>query len=100
MWVLVQGGALIKDLLNIEVVATLNMAFCELHHNKFCSGHKQAQEECGTVRSSKHLPESILQAQNPALANPRMQRLHRKARKVARAGNKADGGAGGDVERN
>ncbi|KAK9908125.1 hypothetical protein WJX75_002968 [Coccomyxa subellipsoidea] len=45
----VKGGALIRDLLNIEVVATLNAAFCELHHSTRCSGHTVTQEECERV---------------------------------------------------
>ncbi|BDA45094.1 Peptidyl serine alpha-galactosyltransferase [Coccomyxa sp. Obi] len=44
-----KGGALIRDLLNIEVVATLNAAFCELHHIKHCSGHEKVQKECQKV---------------------------------------------------
>ncbi|EIE24798.1 hypothetical protein COCSUDRAFT_41089 [Coccomyxa subellipsoidea C-169] len=41
-----KGGERIRNLLNIEVVATLNMAFCELHHNKLCGEHEQAKQEC------------------------------------------------------
>ncbi len=50
-----QGGELIRNLLNIEVVATLNMAFCDLHHNKMCATHEQSQQECNRVRR-RHIP--------------------------------------------
>ncbi|KAK9918893.1 hypothetical protein WJX75_007917 [Coccomyxa subellipsoidea] len=41
-----KGGERIRNLLNIEVVATLNMAFCELHHKKLCGDHEQTEREC------------------------------------------------------
>ena len=34
----IQDGLYVRDLLNIEIGATLNMAFCELHHRRHCSG--------------------------------------------------------------
>ena len=46
-----QAGQYVRDLLNIEVVATLNMAFCELHHKKACSG-ENVRRECGKVRGN------------------------------------------------
>ncbi|CAL8464127.1 g3662 [Coccomyxa elongata] len=46
-----KGGELIRNLLNIEVVATLNMAFCDLHHNKLCAAHEQSQKECSRAAS-------------------------------------------------
>ena len=45
-----QGGDLIKDLLNIEVVASLNQAFCKLHHSlEHCSNTAYAHTECAKV---------------------------------------------------
>ena len=51
-----QGGERIRNLLNIEVVATLNMAFCELHHKKLCGGDAQTDRECDRVQSAGHIP--------------------------------------------
>jgi hypothetical protein len=51
-----QGGERIRNLLNIEVVATLNMAFCELHHKKLCGDHEQTERECDRVQSAGHIP--------------------------------------------
>lgn len=45
----VQGGDLIRDLLNLEVVATLNTAFCNLHHRRQCISHPRLQRECDKV---------------------------------------------------
>ncbi len=47
-----QAGQYVRDLLNIEVVTTLNMAFCELHHKKACSG-ENVRRECGKVGQIK-----------------------------------------------
>ncbi len=45
-----QGGDLIKDLLNIEVVASLNQAFCQLHHSsELCSNATYAHTQCAKV---------------------------------------------------
>jgi hypothetical protein len=44
----VQGGQRVRDLLNIEIGATLNAAFCELHHRSRCSG-ALVERECGKV---------------------------------------------------
>ena len=52
----VQGGALVKDLLNIEVVAVLNQAFCHLHHYKFCPRTDELMQQCGMVRTACHIP--------------------------------------------
>ena len=41
---------MIKDLLNIEVVATLNQAFCKLHHSlEHCSSNTYARTQCTKV---------------------------------------------------
>ncbi|CAL5226830.1 g9694 [Coccomyxa viridis] len=48
-----KGGDLIKDLLNIEVVATLNHAFCSLHHSlDRCSNATYAHTQCAKVEQS------------------------------------------------
>ena len=53
-----QGAQLAQDLLNIEVVATLNQGFCHLHHLKFCPRTEQLLAECAkvnfTLRSCTH----------------------------------------------
>ena len=54
-----QGSALVKDLLNIEVVAVLNQAFCHLHHYKFCSRTDELMQQCGMVRMARHIPISL-----------------------------------------
>lgn len=46
-----QGGDFIRDLLNVEVVATLNLAFCKLHHLKHCSDETYVNSECAKVTS-------------------------------------------------
>ena len=46
-----QGGDFIRDLLNVEVVATLNLAFCNLHHLKHCSDQTYMNAECAKVAS-------------------------------------------------
>ena len=46
-----QGGDFIRDLLNVEVVATLNLAFCKLHHLKHCSDKTYVNSECAKVAS-------------------------------------------------
>ena len=53
-----QGSALVKDLLNIEVVAVLNQAFCHLHHYKFCPRTDELMQQCGMVRTACHIPKS------------------------------------------
>ena len=50
-----QGSELVKDLLNIEVVAVLNQAFCHLHHYKFCPHTDELIQQCGMVRLTPHL---------------------------------------------
>ena len=41
---------MIKDLLNIEVVATLNQAFCQLHHSmERCSNATYVRFQCAKV---------------------------------------------------
>lgn len=40
---------LFKDLINIEVVAMLNEAFCELHHKPYCPSSEELTRECGKV---------------------------------------------------
>jgi hypothetical protein len=47
-----QGSELVKDLLNIEVVAVLNQAFCHLHHYKFCLRTEELMTQCGMVRKA------------------------------------------------
>ena len=49
-----QGGDLIRDLLNTEVVAKLNSAFCGLHHLEHCSHDASARQQCAQVG---HMPE-------------------------------------------
>ncbi len=51
---LLQGGDLIRDLLNIEVVAKLNSAFCSLHHLKHCLHDTSVRQQCAQVG---HTPE-------------------------------------------
>lgn len=62
--VAVQAGNYVRDLLNIEIGATLNMAFCELHHKPVCSGEQVAQE-CGKV-ALQHIPSSVCCALMPS----------------------------------
>ena len=40
---------LFKDLINIEMVAMLNEAFCELHHKPYCPPSEELTRECGKV---------------------------------------------------
>lgn len=49
--VLMQGGQLARDLLNIEIVAMLNQGLCHLHHLNFCPYSEDLLEQCGKVRS-------------------------------------------------
>jgi hypothetical protein len=44
-----QGANLVADLLNIEIIATLNQAFCHLHHYRFCPHSEQLLLECSKV---------------------------------------------------
>ncbi len=39
-----------RDLLNIEVVAALNLAHCRLHHLRNCLPSEELVRECGRVR--------------------------------------------------
>ena len=41
---------LFEDLVNIEMVAMLNEAFCELHHKPYCPPSEELTRECGKVR--------------------------------------------------
>lgn len=45
---------LFGDLVNIEMVAMLNEAFCELHHKPYCPPSEELTRECGKVRSKDH----------------------------------------------
>ena len=45
-----------RDLLNIEVVAVLNQAFCHLHHYKFCPHTDELITQCGMVSTAEHRP--------------------------------------------
>ena len=47
-----QGGQLARDLLNIEIVATLNQGLCHLHHLKVCPHSEDLLAQCGKVRRS------------------------------------------------
>ena len=40
---------LFRDLINIEMVAMLNEAFCELHHKPYCPPSEELTRECGKV---------------------------------------------------
>lgn len=40
---------LFEDLVNIEMVAMLNEAFCELHHKPYCPPSEELTRECGKV---------------------------------------------------
>ncbi|KAL3156358.1 hypothetical protein ABBQ38_000673 [Trebouxia sp. C0009 RCD-2024] len=40
---------LFGDLVNIEMVAMLNEAFCELHHKPYCPPSQELTRECGKV---------------------------------------------------
>lgn len=42
---------LFRDLINIEMVAMLNEAFCELHHKPYCPPSEELTRECGKVSS-------------------------------------------------
>lgn len=54
-----QGSELVKDLLNIEVVAVLNQAFCHLHHYKFCPHTDELIQQCGMVRFTPYLLQKL-----------------------------------------
>lgn len=41
---------LFEDLVNIEMVAMLNEAFCKLHHKPYCPPSEELTKECGKVR--------------------------------------------------
>lgn len=49
---------LFQDLVNIEMVAMLNEAFCELHHKPYCPPSEELTRECGKVRHAV-LPNSV-----------------------------------------
>ena len=56
-----QRSELVKDLLNIEVVAVLNQAFCHLHHYKFCPRTEELMTQCGMVRKAHFVNWDLVQ---------------------------------------
>lgn len=46
---------LFEDLMNIEMVAMLNEAFCEMHHKPYCPPSEEVIRECGKVRTIRLL---------------------------------------------
>lgn len=44
---------LFEDLANIEMVAMLNEAFCEMHHKPYCPPSEELIRECGKVRTTR-----------------------------------------------
>ena len=48
-----QGMERAWDLLGIEAVATLNAAFCALHHRRACPPSAELQRACTQARSAQ-----------------------------------------------
>lgn len=40
-----------RELLNIEVVALINQAYCRLHHLRHCLPSEELARECGRARA-------------------------------------------------
>ena len=49
-----------RDLLNIEVVAALNLAHCRLHHLRNCLPSEELVRECGRARPLSYLSPAAL----------------------------------------